>query len=71
MQTGPVEVARQKKKCVLCGSTDLAMMGCFVPDEPKKWPADAGAFWYGLCAECSVIPDKDALVEAKLAAQLN
>lgn len=61
------------KVCLLCGAPPVGV-GCFIPDEPEKWPlgnAPAGktkTYWYGLCKACLELPDSGDRVEAKLRA---
>ena len=65
------------KCCYLCGEEKIKALGCFVPDDPTKWisgkpaPGKTRTFWYGLCEECFILPDKAELVERKMASEMN
>jgi hypothetical protein len=56
----------------LCGSSDVAIIGEFLPNIPSVYsdiPVREGkqrAYFYGLCKDCSEIPNFTNLIENKL-----
>jgi hypothetical protein len=58
----------QPKPCLLCGAFPASLQGIFQPTKPELWggkPGKVRLLGYGLCAQCSTLPDLTLHVEAR------
>lgn len=58
------EAQRRLNYCLVCGSTDLQSIGCYVPED-EWWPLSCVGrnFFYALCRKCRATKDIERQVE--------